>query len=422
MTMSADRERDRRSLQDLAKMAQDLTSPPSSVPPVASGTQRAVEGAHAKADDSGIVDLAAVSTADPGATVRAQSTPLASQGLFDDEPSQEPAPVSAPPSAQARRSLPAQPVPTMPPATLTSTASTAPASLAPAASPTGDAATSSTFHAIPEEKKKRGAVIGVVFGVVALGAAAAAGLFMMKSPQNAEAPTAAAVTTAEPAAPAQTATEVANAAPKAVETETAPAEATAAEAETADAPVTVADLAPEAAHAATTTTRGKVATHTTKANVAAKQDTATAKAGAPTPAKATEAEKELAAIPPSGPTNDLGAAMKQEVGGDAPKTPAAATTAAQTPTGNVPQKPSQGAVTGALGAVLPNARACLGPDDPISRASVVFAGAGGVQSVNVTGGAAGKPAEACIKGALMKAKVQPFAEPTYTANITVRHN
>ena len=39
-----------------------------------------------------------------------------------------------------------------------------------------------------------------------------------------------------------------------------------------------------------------------------------------------------------------------------------------------------------------------------------------------TGGAAGKPAEACIKSALMKAKVQPFAEPTYTANVTVRHN
>ncbi|MEA2746282.1 MAG: hypothetical protein QOI41_425, partial [Myxococcales bacterium] len=64
---------------------------------------------------------------------------------------------------------------------------------------------------------------------------------------------------------------------------------------------------------------------------------------------------------------------------------------------------------------------CLGPDDPVSRASITFTSAGTVQSVNVTGGAVGKPAEACIKGALGKAKVAPFAEATYTANITVRH-
>ena len=51
----------------------------------------------------------------------------------------------------------------------------------------------------------------------------------------------------------------------------------------------------------------------------------------------------------------------------------------------------------------------------------MFGSSGTVQSVTVTGGAAGKPAEACIKNALMKAKLSPFAEPTYTANITVRH-
>jgi hypothetical protein len=78
-------------------------------------------------------------------------------------------------------------------------------------------------------------------------------------------------------------------------------------------------------------------------------------------------------------------------------------------------------VTGALGAVLPAARACLGPDDPISRAVVVFGSSGVVQSVSVSGGAAGKPAEACIKGALMKAKVAPFAEATYSAPVTIRH-
>jgi hypothetical protein len=89
--------------------------------------------------------------------------------------------------------------------------------------------------------------------------------------------------------------------------------------------------------------------------------------------------------------------------------------------GDLPQHPSQGAITGALGGVLPAARRCLGPDDPVSRAAIVFASSGSVQSVTVSGAAAGTPAEACIKDALGKAKVPPFAEPTSTANITVRH-
>ena len=41
-------------------------------------------------------------------------------------------------------------------------------------------------------------------------------------------------------------------------------------------------------------------------------------------------------------------------------------------------------------------------------------------AIDVTGNAAGKPAEACIKGALSKAKVPAFAMPTYSANVTVR--
>ena len=101
MTMPADRERDRRSLQDLAKMAQ-MTPPPPSAKSVPSGVQRAAE---AKKDDSGIVDLAAAAASDPSAPTRAQQTPLASQGLFDDEPaSVRPPPLSA-----------QQPVPSVPP-------------------------------------------------------------------------------------------------------------------------------------------------------------------------------------------------------------------------------------------------------------------------------------------------------------------
>jgi hypothetical protein len=126
----------------------------------------------------------------------------------------------------------------------------------------------------------------------------------------------------------------------------------------------------------------------------------------------------------AGPAGDLGAAMGKAVGADGKPvdaTPAAGSNGPQFAAGTVPQKPSQGAVTGAVGAVLPGARACLGPDDPVSRASITFTSAGTVQSVNVTGGAAGKPAEGCIKAALTKAKVAPFAEATYTANVTVRH-
>ena len=103
MTSPVDRERDRRSLKDLAKMAHELTpSPPSSAAP--SGILRAAE---ARKDDSGIVDLAAAAQSDPYATARAQSTPLASHGLFDDDaPSQRP-PMSAP--ATARVSAPVMP-------------------------------------------------------------------------------------------------------------------------------------------------------------------------------------------------------------------------------------------------------------------------------------------------------------------------
>ena len=90
--------------------------------------------------------------------------------------------------------------------------------------------------------------------------------------------------------------------------------------------------------------------------------------------------------------------------------------------GSVPFKPSMGAINGALGAALPGARACLGPDDPISRATVTFQSDGSVQGVSVSGGAAGKPAEGCIRAALLKARVQPFAVPTFSAPTTIRPN
>jgi hypothetical protein len=393
MTMPADRERDRRSLQDLAKMAHGLTPPPASVMPAPSGVMRATE---AKDDDSGIVDLAVASAADPAAALRAQSTPLASQGLFDD--GDAPVPLSAAPmSAPAQSSPYAQPVPSMPPVP----PSMAPHAMTPSAPPVGLAPVASASASVPVmaaqgKKKGNGAVIALVLGgVVALSAAAAGGILFMKARKAAES-AAAAVTTTQPAV-------IAQAEPPPAATQAAPTPAA----------EPTPEATPEPANA-------KTAAKPVVAKGGAKTAPVVAKAEAPAkpegPAKMTE--KDLAAAP-AGPAGDLGAAMKKEVGDEPAKAQAAA--AAATPTGNVPQKPSQGAVTGALGAVLPGARACLGPDDPISRASVIFSSGGTVQSVSVSGAAAGKPAEACIKGALMKAKVQPFAEATYTAPVTIRH-
>jgi hypothetical protein len=90
--------------------------------------------------------------------------------------------------------------------------------------------------------------------------------------------------------------------------------------------------------------------------------------------------------------------------------------------GSVPLRPSLGAINGALGTVMPTARACLDEDAPVSRASVTFNSDGTVGNVSVSGWAAGKPAEQCIRAALGKARVPPFAQPTYTAPATIRSN
>jgi hypothetical protein len=119
--------------------------------------------------------------------------------------------------------------------------------------------------------------------------------------------------------------------------------------------------------------------------------------------------------------------MAQAVGGTATAatpTPAAANNDSSqgSSPGNVPLKPSLGAVQGALGAVVPGARGCLGPDDAVSRAMVTFQSDGSVQRVAVSGGAVGTPAEGCIRSALSKAHVPPFAQPTYASPVTIRPN
>lgn len=384
-----------------------LTPPPPSVSQP-SGVQRAVESSEKK-DDSGIVDLAAAAASDPHASERAQTTPLASAGLFDDEPhSVRPGPV-----AQPVPTIPPMPA-SMPPASQPVASAAAPISSAPvsAAAPSASApmaalaSQSAPTAAQPEKKGGGGKVIAGVFAVVALAAAAAGGFVVLKGHQAKTAAEAVAMNDTKPAPKADT-----TPAP----TQTAPiAEAPAAPSE----PGTDLNALPTAADSKSAKITPR-ATGGARPAAAAKAEPAAAKPDAPKE-EPKVAQKDIPQA--TGPVGALGDEMRKAVGANENQTPAAGPAGGGGPAaGTVPQKPSQGAITGALGAVLPEARRCLGPDDPISRASVVFGSNGTVQSVSVSGGAVGKPAEACIKGALMKAKVAPFAEATYSAPVTIRH-
>ncbi len=405
MTMPADRERDRRSLQDLAKMGSmgGLTPPPASVrspnSSVPSGVHRAGE---AKGDDSGLIDFAAVSQ--PAPPVAPAPTALAKAGIFDDEPaSVRPGPVSSAPVSQHLQ----QPAPSMPPFAL-APASMPPASLQAPIShahgsfvPASTAAASSSQQALgamaAPQKKGNGKVIALVLGgLVAVSSMAAGGFFFMKHRAATEASKVAMNTAPTVALVVATAPEV------------KPADPTPAPEATVDP-----NALPAVVAAAKPVAKG-----------GSPAPVAVAAAAKPTKEESAKLSAKDLPTTPTGPGGDLGSAMGKAVGADGKTvdaTPAAGSTGPQFAAGTVPQKPSQGAVTGAIGAVLPGARACLGPDDPVSRATITFASAGNVQSVNVSGGAAGKPAEGCIKAALSKAKVTPFAEATYTAPITIRH-
>jgi hypothetical protein len=87
---------------------------------------------------------------------------------------------------------------------------------------------------------------------------------------------------------------------------------------------------------------------------------------------------------------------------------------------NVPQEPSLGAAQAAIGQVLGSARACVAGHEAASRATVVFGSDGRVQGVSVSGPAAGTPAEACIRAAMSRARVEPFAKPTFSVGTPIR--
>ncbi|AKV01239.1 hypothetical protein AKJ09_07902 [Labilithrix luteola] len=82
-----------------------------------------------------------------------------------------------------------------------------------------------------------------------------------------------------------------------------------------------------------------------------------------------------------------------------------------------PGRPSLGATTVALRAVLPAASACLEPGDTARSGRVVFASDGSVVRVELAGST---PEDNCIRAALSNAKVPPFREDSFAARVTVR--
>jgi Meckel syndrome type 1 protein len=260
-------------------------------------------------------------------------------------------------------------------------------------------------------------------GLVALSAVAAAVLLGLQHPARLESPVAtarapsppmAATSAAAPAALARTPERSTGAGP----TEVTPPEDRAVDplslpqAQTGGAP-------PQAA--ATGTARAMAASGAPAAPAAAPGGAS----ASDTPAVAATGMTSPAAHSGAGGAN-LEALMQQAAGVSSTPAPAPASgTAGDAPLpapGSIPLKPSLGAIQGALGAALPAARACLGPDDPISHATVTFRSDGSVESVSVSGGAAGKAAEGCIRGALGKARVPPFVQPSFTAPATIRPN
>lgn len=134
---------------------------------------------------------------------------------------------------------------------------------------------------------------------------------------------------------------------------------------------------------------------------------------APAASAAVVAVSDVAIDPPSA-SGDLGRAMHDAVG---TRDEARAETTGSTASGARQLRPSPGAVVGAINAVLPAARACLGPDDPIRSGMLVFRSDGSVARVELRGE---RPQDECIRTAMGRARIEPFVEDTFTTRITVR--
>jgi hypothetical protein len=407
--MSKDRTRERTSFQELAKMATTPPPPTSVVPsspasgsgpnrsssvpsPVSSpspasssGSTGVVRGEESSSTDSGIVDLKAIASADPSGQQRAQSTPLASSGLFEDE--------SAPPK------------PAVASATAEKLASTPPPSASAPAAAVAQAAPSAkkALEKKSDEKKSGGGVVIVIGALVAAAAIAAGVVMFVKYEHNKAALAAMAVSPGATTTAAATAKPQASGAASVADNDTTE--------EITDLPDTTNPGQPHVRHVRHVHTGGGPATPPEP------------------PPTSTGVDPKLIANVPTGPAGggggDLAEAMKTAAGGGTGlggNGAGGGTDQSKFAAGTVAQRPSQGQVAGAIGSVMQAARACLAADEPTSHANVTFQSDGSVKSVSVTGFAAGKPQEACIKGALSKAKVDPFAESSYPVPVILRPN
>ncbi|HEY8087650.1 MAG TPA: hypothetical protein VIF09_07395 [Polyangiaceae bacterium] len=353
------RERDRNALRDLAKMA-NMTAPPSSSAGSSGPVSSTVPAGHATKEDSGVINLAALAASEGEAQASSKASGVSS-------------------------------------------AAAAGPTLRSAAEPSRAQEAAPSTAREPAREPRRQSPWVTVGGMVAAAAVAAGVFFGLQRTQRGEAP---GMLAAVPSSPAQA---TATALPAAV-------------------PAPLATIAPADRGVDPSTLPAAGMGTALAPHVGVPSSPKPGGAAGPAPAPTTEPAL-VAAVPPaspapSGSAQNLQSLMQQAAG--VTSSPTAATATADTPDlpapGSVPLRPSLGAIQGALGAALPSARSCLGPDDPISRATITFASDGSVQNVSISGGAAGKPAEACIRSALSRARVSPFAQPTFTASTTVRPN
>jgi hypothetical protein len=425
-------ERDRKTFRDLAQLASQPALQRGSISEIRSSQRDVTTGhGHAKGADSGLIDFGMLGQPEPGSVDRASVTPLASTDLADAE--------DAPTRPKISVTPPPLPASVAPPSSAPGIARAIHTPLAISASQRAPlmqpvlSAQAALLAAEPEPSRGTMGRVVALLGIAAVAAGAFLVVRTVRAP-NAQGPhivvsTAAA---APHAAPAPTPTPAAD---RGIDPMSLP-QAGALNAQ----PVVIATGGHHVHHGHHALAKSAAGAPGTANDDSDDSDDSTASApvAAAAPAPAPKPDATPAAAPPvkAAPTpawlqGALGEAITKAAAPAAPAADPAPAAAAPVPVpvpasapvaaaGSVPQHPSQGAVTSALSGALPSARACLGPDDDVSRVRVVFGSDGAVQSMAVTGFAAGKPQEACIKGALGKAHVPPFAEATYGANVNVR--
>jgi len=351
---------------------------------------------HRRDENSGLIDLDALSRRMDDSSPAVASAPAAAT-----------APAPSPGKGAAEDSLegiaipePKKPEPKKPVGQARATAAKAPPAATPGASDPAPAEPSATSSgeaptativalAAPRPSSRR---IGLVAGLIAAALAAVAVVRVAHAPG---------VKASD--APHAVATSTSTTTPKAAATAPlAPVEATPTTAGIDPASLPAPAASAEPARATTTTAAVRAPVQT-----AHKDD---AKAVAP----ATLTERDLAPAA-TGASTDLGSAMSGAVGPRATTDTAAPENAAKS--GARQLRPSPGAVLGALNAVLPAARQCLGPDGVMRSGTVVFRSDGAVARVDLRGE---KPEDGCVRAALSKARVEPFSDDTFATNITVR--